>query len=124
MPSAPSPEAAELLSAECHAALDELGSIEVLAGVHAPNRASQVTQLLGAVDSGLRKHFPPRRAALPAAPGLRNHFPSRRAAVLVADGGSQDGTADILRAWCGAGQREPARRLIELAPPIRPGPAG
>src|SRR3972149_225742 len=107
MPSATSPEAAELLSAECHAALDELGSVEVLVGVHALNRASQVTQLLETVASGLRKHSP-----------------SRRAAVLVADGGSQDGTADILRAWCGAHQREPARRLIELAPPIRPGPAG
>ena len=106
MPSATSPEAGELLSAECHAALDELGSVEVLVGVHALNRASQVTQLLETVDSGLRKHFP-----------------SRRAAVLVADGGSQDGTADILRAWCGAHQREPARRLIELAPPLRQGHA-
>jgi len=101
MPPAGSPNAAELLSAECRAALDELGSVEVLAGVHALNRASHVTHLLETVDSGLRKHFP-----------------SRRAAVLVADGGSQDGTAELLRAWCGADQREPARRLIELAPRI------
>jgi len=101
MPSTRSPDTVELLSAECLAALDELGSVEVLAGVHALNRASHIGQLLDTVDAGLRKHFP-----------------SRRSAVLVADGGSQDGTADVARTWCLAAQREPARRLIELAPQI------
>jgi len=104
MPSASSPESAEVLSAECRAALGDLGPVEVLAGVHILNQASHVVHLLDTVDAGLRKHFP-----------------SRRAAVLVADGGSQDGTADIARAWCRADEREPARRLVELAPQIHQG---
>jgi hypothetical protein len=87
-------------------ALETLPSVEVLAGVHTLNRASHVAALLDTVDAGLAKRVPPRRAA-----------------VLVADGGSQDGTADIVRAWCDAEPRGPARCLIELAPPIEPGRA-
>ena len=100
------PDATALLSPECVAALDRLSSVEVLAGVHTLNRASHVASLLDTVDASLGKHVPPRRAA-----------------VLVADGGSQDGTADLVRAWCGAEPRGPARCLIELAPPIQPGRA-
>lgn len=106
MPATAHQDPAEILSAECRAALDELGSVDVLVGVHTLNRAAHVTQLLDTVDAGLRKHFP-----------------SRRAAVLVADGGSQDGTGDVLRAWCVAGRRDPARRVLEPAPAIRRGNA-
>jgi glucosylglycerate synthase len=95
-----------LLSPECLAALDALGPVEVVAGVHTLNRASHVATLLDTVDAGLGKYSPPRRAA-----------------VLVADGGSQDGTADVVRAWCGAEPRGPARCLIELVPPVQPGRA-
>jgi hypothetical protein len=104
MPSARYGDATELLSASCRTALDELGPVDMLAGVHALNRAPHIGRLLDTVDSGIRKHFP-----------------SRRCAVLVADGGSQDGTADIVRAWCLGDAREPARRLIEMAPQIPQG---
>jgi glucosylglycerate synthase len=107
MPPAGAVDATQLLSPECLAGLAALEPVEVLAGVHAQNRAAHVASLLDAVDTGLGKHV--------AGP--------RRAAVLVADAGSQDGTADIVRGWCGAETRGPARRLIELAPPIHPGRA-
>ena len=99
------PDATALLSAECVAALDRLSSVEVLAGVHVLNRASHVAALLDTVDASLGKHVPPRRAA-----------------VLVADGGSQDGTADVVRAWCGAEPRGPTRCLIELGTADSAGP--
>lgn len=98
--------AAEILSAESHAALGALGPAEVVAAVHALNRAPHVAQLLDTVEAGLDKHFA-----------------SRGAAVLVTDAGSQDGTADVLRAWCLADRRGPARRYLELAPPIHQGRA-
>jgi len=106
MPAAGPPDAAAILSRECRAALDALGPVEVVAGVHALNRAPHVTQLLDTVEAGLDKHVSPRRAA-----------------VLAADGGSQDGTADALRAWCLAERRGPARGCLDLVPPIQQGRA-
>jgi glycosyltransferase involved in cell wall biosynthesis len=101
MPSDPA-----LLSPECLPALDALGGSEAVAGVHVLNRASHVESLLDTVEAGLGKLTTPRRVA-----------------VLVADGGSRDGTADIVRAWCSAKPRGPARCLIELVPPMQPGRA-
>jgi len=106
MPPAQSPDAAALLSPESVAALDELSGVEVLAGVHTFNRAAHIASLLDTVDVSLSKLHP-----------------SARAAVLVADGGSQDGTADVVRGWCDGEPRGPARCAIELAPPIKPGHA-
>ena len=99
-------EVLEALSPKCRAALGGVGAVEVVAAVHALNRAAGVAQLLDTVESGLIKHFPMRPTAL-----------------LVADSGSRDGTADVLRAWCVAGQRGPARCHVEPAPPAQPGRA-
>ena len=90
MPPAQSPDAAALLSPESVAALDELSGVEVLAGVHTFNRAAHIASLLDTVDVSLSKVHP-----------------SARAAVLVADGGSQDGTADVVRGWCDGEPRGP-----------------
>jgi hypothetical protein len=100
------PADATLLSPGCLSALDALGGVDVVAGVHVIDRAPHVVSLLDTVDAGLGNHAAPRRAA-----------------VLVADGGSRDGTADTLRAWCGAAPRGPVRCVIELVPPIQPGRA-
>src|SRR5262252_1727458 len=118
MPPAQSPDAAALLSPESVAALDELSGVEVLAGVHTFNRAAHIASLLDTVDVSLSKLHP-----------------SARAAVLVADGGSQDGTADVVRGWCDGEPRgsacstrnwrestragsPPWSNLSEAAPPI------
>jgi hypothetical protein len=106
MPPAQAPDATALLSPESVAALDELSGVEVLAGVHSFNRAAHIGSLLDSVDASLAKLHP-----------------QARAAVLVADGGSQDGTAEVVRGWCEGKPRGPARRSLALAPPIKPGNA-
>jgi hypothetical protein len=100
------PADATLLSPECLSALGAIEGIEVAVGVHVLDRASQVMSLLDAVDAGIGKLAAPRRAV-----------------VFVADGGSRDGTADIVRAWCDAEPRGPARCRLELHPPTQPGRA-
>jgi len=97
---------ATLLSPECVSALGALEHIEVAVGVHALDRAPHVVSLLDTVDAGLAKLAAPHRAA-----------------VFVADAGSRDGTADVLRAWCDTETPGPARCLIEPLPPIQPGRA-
>jgi len=106
MPAAGSKAAATLLSSACLATLDKLPPVEVAVGVHTQGRATRVTSLLDRVDAGLGK--------LTAA---------RRAAVLVADGGSRDGTADLVDAWCDAEARGPARCRVEITPPLEDGRA-
>ncbi len=100
------PAAPDILAPESRAALGQLGSVDVVAGVHALRRATEVARLLDTVESGLAKHFP-----------------SHRTAVLVADAGSHDATPDVLRAWCAAPQRGPARGYVEPAPPLHHGRA-
>jgi hypothetical protein len=103
----PPAPAAEVLTAECRAALGELGPTEIVVAVHAVNRASSIAQILDAIEDSIAKHLP-----------------SSQAAVLVADGGSQDGCRDAVQAWCGAAQRGPARRRsVDPAPPLGPGRA-
>src|SRR5262245_55592135 len=100
------PAAQELLAPESRAALDALGASEVVAGVHALNRASTLASLLDAVEGGVAK--------LAA---------SRRTTVLVIDTGSRDETADAARAWCDAEAGGPARRLLVPSGPVRRGAA-
>jgi len=63
-------------------ALAASGPVEVLAGVHAANQANRIVDLLDIV-----------------AAALETYAPSRRVGLLVADAGSQDGTADVVRGW-------------------------
>jgi hypothetical protein len=99
------PESAlEMLAPESRAAIGELGRVDVVAGIHALNRAAAIAPLLDAVESGLAKHGA-----------------SQRVAVLVADCGSHDDTADVLRTWSGAAPRAAARRAIAVAPPRHAG---
>src|SRR5262245_28235330 len=101
MPSA----AIDILAPESRAALGELGQVDVVAGVYALNRAGSIAGLLDAVESGMT-------AAIGAG----------RIAVLVADCGSRDETAEVVREWC-AGASASGRRPVEVAPPLHPGRA-
>jgi hypothetical protein len=95
-----------LLSSGSLSALDALAPTEVVAGVHVLDRASRVVSFLDTVEASLRRLADPDRAV-----------------VLVADGGSRDGTIDLVRAWCDAAAGGPARCLIEPSPPTQPGRA-
>lgn len=72
----------ELLPGEELAAVDSAGPVELLVGVPALNQARSIAQVLETVAGGLAKHLP-----------------MWKAAVLVADGGSQDGTPEVVEAW-------------------------
>src|SRR5262245_19491691 len=100
------PAAPERLAPESRAALDALGASEVVAGVHALNRASTLASLLDTVEEGLAKQRV-----------------SRRTAVLVIDTGSRDETPDVARAWCAAEGGSSGRRLLVAAGPVSRGAA-
>src|SRR5262252_6599131 len=85
---------------------DDVRGVQVLAGEPGLNRGADIGALTDTDEVCISKLHP-----------------SARAAVLVADGGSQDGTADVVRGWCDGEPRGPARCAIELAPPIKPGHA-
>lgn len=89
--------AEELLGAEVIAALDAVGPVQVLIGVHALNQARSVVRVVEAVTSGLAKHLAPR-------PG----------AVVVADGGSRDGSAEAVQAWADPCPSGPPVRCVRL----------
>lgn len=102
-------DAAAVVDLFADGALDALaasGPIEVVAGVHVANQASHIVDVLDTVSSALEAYSP-----------------SQRAGVLVADAGSQDGTPDIVRAWCDAGGAGPSRACLPLIAPRHRGHA-
>ncbi len=88
------------------AALAATGPIEVVAGVYVANQARVVADVLDTVASALEEYGA-----------------SRRTGVLVADAGSQDGTADVVCAWCEAGSSSPPRGCLEVVAPRHRGRA-
>ena len=82
------------------------GPIDVVAGVYVANQAGRIEGVLDAVGSG-----------------LESCAGSRRIGVLVADAGSQDGTADIVSAWCASGGSAPLRGCLEVIAPKHRGRA-
>jgi len=75
-----------------------------VAGVYVQNRAASVARLLDAVEAGISARS------------------AGRTAVLIADCGSQDETADVVRAWC-ADASGSARQSVDVEPPLHPGRA-
>jgi glucosylglycerate synthase len=61
--------------------LINVGEVDILVGVHTYNDASTIGPLVQAIRVGLLKYFP-----------------RQRAAIINADGGSKDGTQDLIRA--------------------------
>lgn len=103
------PEAERLervLTAESLAAVDAMGPMELVVGVHVSGQARYVGQVLDAVRAGLAKHFS----------GVRT-------ALLVADAGSQDGTRDATSAWMEAAAPDPPVQCLEYAGPRHRGRA-
>jgi len=60
--------------------LDELGEVDILVGIPSFNNAKTIGHVVRAVEAGLNKYFPGRRSVL-----------------VNSDGGSTDGTADVVR---------------------------
>ena len=67
------------LEPHVEARLRELGNVELLVGIPSYNNADTIAHVVRA-----------------AATGLAKHFPGRRAAIVNSDGGSNDGTAEIV----------------------------
>ncbi len=70
---------AELLRPEVQARLDDIGRADVLIGIPSFNNARTIGHVVRAVSAGLAKYFPDARAVL-----------------VNSDGGSRDGTPDIV----------------------------
>ena len=91
------------------ASLDPLaaaGPVDVLAGVHVANQATRVVDFLDTV-----------------AAALAAYSPVRHAGVLVADAGSQDGTPDVVRAWCDGSGPGASRGHLDVIEPRHRGRA-
>jgi len=91
------------------ASLDTLvaaGPVDVVAGVHVVNQANHVVDVLDTVASALDAYAP-----------------SRRSAVLVADAGSQDGSPDVVRAWCDSRGPGALGACLDLIAPVHRGRA-
>src|SRR6516165_8134091 len=58
-----------------------VGEADILVGIHTHNNAKTIGRVVQMVREGLLKHFP-----------------RERVAILNVDGGSQDGTKDLIRA--------------------------
>jgi glycosyltransferase involved in cell wall biosynthesis len=86
------------LPAEVEARLAELGEVDLLVGIPSFNNARTITHVVQAVDAGFAKHFP-----------------GRRAVIVNSDGGSRDGTQEVVRA---AGFANPGAILV--AHPLTP----
>jgi glucosylglycerate synthase len=69
------------LPAEVQARLAELGEVDLLVGIPSFNNARTIGHVVHAVEAGFAKHFP-----------------GRRALIVNSDGGSSDGTPEVVRA--------------------------
>ena len=67
--------------------LDQVGSADILVGIPSYNNARTIGHVVRAVQAGLAKYFPDRKAVL-----------------VNSDGGSTDGTMDIVRTRPDRGQ--------------------
>jgi hypothetical protein len=87
-----------LLAPAVEARLAELGEVDLLVGIPSFNNARTIAHVVRAATAGLAKHFPGRKAVL-----------------VNSDGGSSDGTPEVVAA---AEIGEPARLLVahELSP--------
>lgn len=72
--------AEDFLSPEIRARLGEIGSVDLLVGIPSYNNARTIGHVVRAVSVGLAKYFP-----------------DRRAIVVNSDGGSSDGTPEVVR---------------------------
>jgi glucosylglycerate synthase len=88
----------EILPPEAARRVREVGHADIVVGIPSYNNAATIGQVVRAAQAGLRKYFP----------GLR-------CTVLNSDGGSQDGTPDVVRA-AGLGDAE----LMLLSHPLFP----
>lgn len=70
-----------ILSDDLLRQLISVGEVDILVGLHTHNNAGTIAQVVQAIREGLLKHFP-----------------RERVAILNADGGSHDGTRDLVRA--------------------------
>ena len=71
----------DILSDDLLRQLISVGETDILVGIHTHNNAKTIGRVVQAVREGLLKHFP-----------------RERVAILNVDGGSQDGTTDLVRA--------------------------
>jgi hypothetical protein len=89
----------DILSDELVRQLISVGEVDILVGLHTHNNATTIGHVVQATREGLLKHFP-----------------RERAAILNADGGSHDGTTDLVRAASisDSSQGSPIRALRTL----------
>ena len=71
----------DILSDDLLRQLMSVGETDILVGIHTHNNAKTIGRVVQVVREGLLKHFP-----------------RERVAILNVDGGSQDGTTDLVRA--------------------------
>ncbi len=88
----PSTPSAGLLAPEVDQALREIGPVDIVVGIPTHNNAATIGPVLEAVRLGLAKHFP-----------------DGRAAVVSSDGGSTDGTPELIAGFEGDVPRVLAR---------------
>jgi hypothetical protein len=70
----------EILPAEALSRLAEVGEAEIVVGIPSYNNARTISHVVRAVQAGLARFFP-----------------QRRSLIVNSDGGSRDGTADVVR---------------------------
>jgi hypothetical protein len=70
----------EVLPREALQRLSELGAVDIVIGIPSYQNAGTIGHVVGAAQAGLAKYFP-----------------QRRAVILNSDGGSTDGTPDVVR---------------------------
>ena len=88
----------ELLPSDARRALDQIGGADIVVGIPSFNNARTIAHVLQAAQVGLAKYFP-----------------RQRALVVNSDGGSTDGTPDIVR-----GLSMPQHELLLIAHPLYP----
>jgi len=88
----------ELLPADARRSVEEIGSAEIVVGIPSFNNARTIAHVLQAAQAGLAKYFP-----------------RLRALIVNSDGGSTDGTPDIVR-----GLTMPQHELLLISHPLYP----
>src|SRR3970040_1783604 len=69
-----------ILRAEVHEQLDKIGRADIVVGIPSYNSARTIGHVVRAVQAGLAKYFP-----------------SHKAVIVNSDGGSKEGTTDVVQ---------------------------
>ena len=96
----------DILSDELLRQLISVGEVDILVGLHTYNHAKTIGQVVQVVREGLLRYFP-----------------RERVAILNADGGSTDGSPDLVRAAAISDWRS-GSKMAALRTSVSRGPAG